>query len=49
MPVRPPAVVSRLLAAASGAFVSGMTGSAEALLSLPVTGRVGEAVLVLGL
>ncbi|MFI1415240.1 AMP-binding protein, partial [Streptomyces sp. NPDC020707] len=34
---------SRLLAAASGAFVSGMTGSAEALLSLPVTGRVGEA------
>ncbi|MFJ3804018.1 amino acid adenylation domain-containing protein, partial [Streptomyces sp. NPDC090088] len=33
---------SRLLAAASGAFVSGMTGSAEALLSLPMTGRVGE-------
>ncbi|WP_328685222.1 non-ribosomal peptide synthase/polyketide synthase [Streptomyces sp. NBC_00343] len=34
---------SRLLAAASGAFVSGMAGSAEALLSLPVTGRVSEA------
>ncbi|MFG2934253.1 amino acid adenylation domain-containing protein, partial [Streptomyces sp. NPDC048282] len=33
---------SRLLAAASGAFVSGMTGSAEALLSLPMTGRVSE-------
>ncbi|MGW3109146.1 condensation domain-containing protein, partial [Streptomyces sp. NPDC001100] len=33
---------SRLLAAASGAFVSGMTGAAEALLSLPMTGRVGE-------
>ncbi|WP_405969990.1 amino acid adenylation domain-containing protein [Streptomyces sp. NBC_00988] len=34
---------SRLLIAATGAFVSGMAGSAEALLSLPVTGRVGEA------
>ncbi|WP_405836830.1 non-ribosomal peptide synthase/polyketide synthase [Streptomyces sp. NBC_01518] len=33
---------SRLLAAATGAFVSGMAGSAEALLSLPVTGRVSE-------
>ncbi|MEW1861063.1 amino acid adenylation domain-containing protein [Streptomyces sp. NPDC088194] len=34
---------SRLLVAAAGAYVSGMAGSAEALLSLPLTGRVGEA------
>ncbi|MFI6730095.1 amino acid adenylation domain-containing protein, partial [Streptomyces atratus] len=34
---------SRLLLAAAGAFVSGLAGSAEALLSLPVTGRIGEA------
>ncbi|MFF5499998.1 amino acid adenylation domain-containing protein [Streptomyces aquilus] len=33
---------SRLLLAAAGAFVSGMAGAAEALLSLPVTGRVSE-------
>ncbi|MBZ9641759.1 condensation domain-containing protein, partial [Streptomyces sp. PSKA30] len=33
---------SRMLVAAAGVFVSGMAGSAEALLSLPVTGRVTE-------
>ncbi|WP_217554345.1 non-ribosomal peptide synthetase [Streptomyces sp. GbtcB6] len=33
---------SRLLLAAAGAFVSGLAGSAEALLSLPVTGRLRE-------
>ncbi|MER7923552.1 non-ribosomal peptide synthase/polyketide synthase [Streptomyces sp. NPDC096057] len=33
---------SRLLTAATGAFVSGMAGSPQALLSLPVTGRVSE-------
>ncbi|SNX62135.1 non-ribosomal peptide synthase protein (TIGR01720 family)/amino acid adenylation domain-containing protein [Streptomyces sp. TLI_55] len=33
---------SRLLLAAAGAFVSGMAGAAEALLSLPMTGRVSE-------
>ncbi|MFD4511652.1 amino acid adenylation domain-containing protein, partial [Streptomyces sp. NPDC058457] len=34
---------SRLIVAAVGAFVSGMAGVDEALLSLPVTGRVGDA------
>ncbi|MFC8351050.1 amino acid adenylation domain-containing protein [Streptomyces sp. NPDC057280] len=33
---------SRLLLAAAGAFVSGMAGAAEALLSLPMTGRVSD-------
>ncbi|WP_405735166.1 amino acid adenylation domain-containing protein [Streptomyces sp. NBC_00028] len=33
---------SRLLVAAAGAFVSGMAGSSEALLSLPMTGRVTD-------
>ncbi|MEU9247399.1 amino acid adenylation domain-containing protein [Streptomyces sp. NPDC048385] len=33
---------SRLLLAAAGAFVNGLTGSPEVLLSLPVTGRVSE-------
>ncbi|MDT7845898.1 AMP-binding protein, partial [Streptomyces justiciae] len=33
---------SRLLLAAAGAFVSGMAGASEALLSLPMTGRVSE-------
>ncbi|MFE5923837.1 amino acid adenylation domain-containing protein [Streptomyces sp. NPDC056468] len=33
---------SRMLVAAAGALVSGMAGSAEALLSLPVTGRVTQ-------
>ncbi|MFI7498084.1 amino acid adenylation domain-containing protein [Streptomyces sp. NPDC049687] len=33
---------SRLILAAVGAFVSGMAGADEALLSLPVTGRSGD-------
>ncbi|AZP18708.1 amino acid adenylation domain-containing protein [Streptomyces aquilus] len=37
---------SRLLLAATGAFVSGMAGASEALLSLPMTGRVSETDLL---